>query len=130
MGPIWWTTISSHDYEHEGNILEEICFENLDILEHREHQANYLGCLAINVGDKNTARNICYKNIRIEPFKWGGVMHQEKLFPMVRKQVQDVLNGYIPHKVILEDMDQYIVPPALGEDPGVLGAIRLGMLAM
>ena len=58
---------------------------------------------------------------------WGGVMHQKKLFPMVRKQVQDFLNGYISHKTIQEDMDQYIVPPALGEDPGVLGAIRLGM---
>lgn len=61
---------------------------------------------------------------------WGGVMHQEKLFPMVRKQVQHFLNGYIPHKTILEDMDEYIVPPALGEDTGVLGAVRLGALAL
>ena len=25
-------------------------------------------------------------------------------------------------------IDDYIVPPALGEDPGILGAVRLGML--
>lgn len=61
------TVIGTHgDYENEGNILEEICFENLDILEHREHQADYLECMAVNVGDKNTARNICYEDIRIE----------------------------------------------------------------
>lgn len=69
------TVIGTHgDYENEGNILEDICFENLDILEHREHQANYLGCMAINVGDKNTARNICYKDIRIEPFVHGKLL--------------------------------------------------------
>ena len=69
------TVIGTHgDYENEGNILEEISFENLDILEHREHQANYLGCMAINVGDKNTARNIYYKDIRIEPFVHGKIL--------------------------------------------------------
>ena len=69
------TIIGTHgDYEHNGNILEDIRFENLDILEHREHQAGYLGCLAINVGDKNTARNIAYENIRIEPFVHGKVL--------------------------------------------------------
>lgn len=69
------TVIGTHgDYEHEGNILEEIRFENLDILEHREHQANYLGCMTINVGDKNTVRNVCYKDIRIEPFVHGKIL--------------------------------------------------------
>lgn len=69
------TVIGTHgDYEHEGNILEDICFENIDILEHREHQANYLGCLAINPGDKNTVRNVRYENIRIEPFVHGKIL--------------------------------------------------------
>lgn len=69
------TMVGTHgDYEHEGNTLEQIRFENLDILEHHEHQANYLGCLAINVGDKNTVRNISYENIRIEHIEHGKIL--------------------------------------------------------
>ena len=41
-----------------------------------------------------------------------------------------MLNGYVAHKQILENIDTYIVPPALGEDPGILGAIKLGMDAL
>lgn len=61
---------------------------------------------------------------------WGGVMHQEKLFGMVRKEVQRLINGYVAHNMILEDIDEYIVPPALGEDPGIMGAIKLGLDAL
>lgn len=59
---------------------------------------------------------------------WGGVMHVEQLFPMVRGKVQELLNGYVKHPMIQENMEDYIVPPALGDDPGILGAVRLGML--
>lgn len=61
---------------------------------------------------------------------WGGVMHQEKLFAMVRSQVKRLLNGYVADEMITEHIDEYIVPPALGENPGILGAIRLGVLAL
>ncbi len=61
---------------------------------------------------------------------WGGIMHQEKLFGMVRKEVVKFLNGYVSHKMLQESIDDYIVAPALGEDPGIKGAIRLGVLAL
>lgn len=61
---------------------------------------------------------------------WGGIMHQEKLFGMIRKEVQNLLNGYVAHDMILNHIDEYIVPPALGEDPGILGAIKLGLDAL
>lgn len=61
---------------------------------------------------------------------WGGVMHQEKLFGMVRKEVQRLLNGYVAHEMITDAIDQYIVPPALGEDPGIKGAVKLGLDAL
>lgn len=68
------TVIGTHgDYENDGNILEDIEFKNIDILEHHEIQEGYLGCLAINVGDKNIVRNIHYEDIRIEPFEHGKV---------------------------------------------------------
>lgn len=55
----------------------------------------------------------------------GGVMAQAQLFPMIRREVQDLLNGYIQSPMILDDIDAYIVPPALGRQVGVLGAIAL-----
>ena len=55
----------------------------------------------------------------------GGVMHQRHLFPMIRQTVQDTLNGYVSAPEILEHIDQYIVPPALGDQAGVLGALAM-----
>lgn len=66
--------IGTHgDYEQEGNVLENISFEDIDILEHNEYQENYLGCMAVNAGDKNTVRNVSFENIRIEPFRHGRI---------------------------------------------------------
>lgn len=55
-------------------MIEDILFENIDILEHHEYQAGYLGAMAINAGDKNVVRNVTYRNIRIEPFAHGKVL--------------------------------------------------------
>ena len=55
----------------------------------------------------------------------GGVMEQEHLFPLMRRKVQEFLNGYLQSPAILEGIDAYIVPPALGKRAGVLGAVAL-----
>ena len=54
-------------------------------------------------------------------------MRQTHLFPRIRTQVLALLNGYIQAPEILERIDDYIVPPALGGDAGVLGAIALAV---
>lgn len=67
--------IGTHgDYRHEGDILEDILFEDIDVLEHHEFQPGYLGVMAINPGDKNLVRKVTYRNIRIEPFEHGKVL--------------------------------------------------------
>ncbi|SFD53382.1 Glycosyl hydrolases family 28 [Paenibacillus catalpae] len=69
------TMIGTHgDYHAEGTLIENITFENIDILEHHEPQDNYQGCLTINAGDKNTVRHVTYRNIRIEPFELGRII--------------------------------------------------------
>jgi fructokinase len=55
----------------------------------------------------------------------GGVMEQAHLFPRVRREVQALLNDYVRAPAILEHIDGYIVPPALGGSAGVLGALAL-----
>lgn len=60
----------------------------------------------------------------------GGVMQQPHLFPLVRRRVRELLNGYLQVPMILEHLDDYIVPPELGNRAGVLGAIALGQQAL
>ncbi len=60
----------------------------------------------------------------------GGVMEQAHLFPLVHREVQTQLNGYIQSPAILEEIESYIVPPALGGRSGVLGAIALAQRAL
>ena len=60
----------------------------------------------------------------------GGVMEQPQLFPLLRQKTREYLNGYVQSSVILEQTDSYIVPPGLGNQAGVLGAMALGMAAL
>ena len=60
----------------------------------------------------------------------GGVMDQQQLFPMVRQKTLQLLNGYVQSPAILDNIESYIVPPALGNQAGVLGAIALGITAL
>ena len=60
----------------------------------------------------------------------GGVMHQMHLFPSIRRRTQELLNGYVAHSAILENIDAYIVPPALGDNAGAAGSLLLALDAL
>lgn len=60
----------------------------------------------------------------------GGIMNQTQLFSLVRQNVLDSLNGYVNHPAILDEIDTYIVPPGLGNQAGVMGAIALAQAAI
>ncbi|RRD39345.1 ROK family protein [Leptotrichia sp. OH3620_COT-345] len=60
----------------------------------------------------------------------GGVMKQKQLFPLIRKNVQKFLNGYVHKKEILEEIDKYIVCPDLGDEAGFVGSLALGKIAL
>ena len=55
----------------------------------------------------------------------GGVMHQEHVFPKIRKEVLRLLNGYVQSPAITERIDSFITPPALGDRAGACGAVAL-----
>lgn len=57
----------------------------------------------------------------------GGVAQHVGLHQAVRGQVQRILNGYIHSPRILDSIDEFIVPPGLGNRSGVLGAIALAV---
>ena len=55
----------------------------------------------------------------------GGVMQHEQLFPMVRRELTRLLNGYVRAREIMDDIEQYVVPPKLSNRAGLLGAMVL-----
>ncbi len=59
----------------------------------------------------------------------GGVMHQEQLFPLIRKKVVELLNGYV-RTAQIEDIDHYIVPASLQDNQGIMGCIQLAKLEL
>ncbi|GAA4296391.1 ROK family protein [Anaerocolumna aminovalerica] len=54
----------------------------------------------------------------------GGVIHQKQLFPLIREQVKEQLNGYIKTDQI-EHIEEYIVPAKLKDNQGIMGCIQL-----
>jgi fructokinase len=60
----------------------------------------------------------------------GGIMRQSGLFRMVRRKVQELLNRYLHDQAILQQIDNYIVPPQLGDRAGALGAIQVARNAI
>ena len=57
----------------------------------------------------------------------GGVPKQRTLLSLLRRRLQELLAGYFnaPELTQPDAIDRYIVPPALGDQSGVLGAIEL-----
>ncbi len=60
----------------------------------------------------------------------GGVMDNDFLFALVREQIREQMKGYLQVKRLLEELDQFVVPPVLGNRAGVLGAVALGHQAL
>lgn len=75
------------------------------------------------------AQALCGYILTISPERivlGGGVMRQAQMLPLVRKEVRRQMGGYLQGKG-LERLDEYIVPASLGENQGVMGAIKLAM---
>jgi hypothetical protein len=90
------TMIGTHgDHNGAGDVIEQILFENVDILEHHEPQERYRGCLTINAGDNNLVRKVVYRNIRVEPYELGRlidlqVVHNPDYNPLPGRGIEDI----------------------------------------
>ncbi len=60
----------------------------------------------------------------------GGVMHQDQLFPLIRRYTKEYLNGYIQTPEVTGGMEDYIVSPGLGDRAGITGALLLAKDAL
>ncbi|SET86645.1 ROK family protein [Paenibacillus sp. NFR01] len=60
----------------------------------------------------------------------GGVMKQQQLFPLIHAELQKLLAGYVQHPALGTDIGSYIVPPQLGDNAGLAGALGLARQAL
>ncbi|MEH6305665.1 glycosyl hydrolase family 28 protein [Olivibacter sp. CPCC 100613] len=72
--------IGIHGNAEKPDVIEDIFYKNIDILDHQETQLDYQGCLAINAGDNNLIRNIYFENIRVEDFRQGQLVNLRIFF--------------------------------------------------
>lgn len=63
--------IGLHGDIDRHEVIEQVTYEDIDILQQREKQVDYQGCIAINNGDNNVVRNMTFRNIRIEDIDEG-----------------------------------------------------------
>ena len=66
--------IGIHGNAERGDTIENLHYENIDILCQSEPQVDYQGCMAINCGDNNLVRNVTFENIRIEQIEQGSLV--------------------------------------------------------
>lgn len=88
--------IGIHGDVESPEILENLNYINIDILDHKEKQLDYQGCLAINAGDNNLIRNVRFENIRIEDFRQGQlvnlrIFYNEKYCKAPGRGIENVL---------------------------------------
>jgi len=67
--------IGIHGNAEDPDVIENLTYKNIDILDHKEAQIDYQGCLAINGGDNNLIRNVRFEDIRIEDFRQGQLVN-------------------------------------------------------
>ena len=67
--------IGIHGDAEYCDVIEDLKYINIDILDHKEKQLDYQGCMTINCGDNNLIRNVRFENIRVEDFRQGQLVN-------------------------------------------------------
>ena len=67
--------IGTHGNTPHPEVLENLNYINIDILDHKEAQIDYQGCMSLNAGDSNLIRNVRFENIRVEDFRQGQLVN-------------------------------------------------------
>lgn len=81
-------------------------------------EADYIACALVNLIYAYSPRRIILG---------GEISEHPGLHQAVRRKVQQLANGYVLSKMVLENIDSYILPPILGDRSRVLGALALAI---
>ena len=66
--------------EGAGEVIENLLFKNIEILEQDEDDPISEGCMVIAVGDLNLVRNIRFENIRVDDFQEGKLLQLKVVY--------------------------------------------------
>ncbi|KAE8397401.1 hypothetical protein BDV37DRAFT_292156 [Aspergillus pseudonomiae] len=67
--------IGTHGNTDSPETMDGVTIRNIDILDHREPQLWYQGCIAINPGDSNLIQNVHIEDVRVENFRLGQLLN-------------------------------------------------------
>lgn len=86
-----------------------------------EHPAWALEAHYLALGLANWVCTLSPKRIVIG----GGVMQQQWLFPLMRSELVQLLNGYVQSRKLEAEVEEYVVPAKLANRAGIVGAFAL-----
>jgi len=66
--------------ENKGEVIENLLFKNIDILEQDEDDPSAEGCMAIQASDLNLVRNVRFEDIRVDDFQEGKLLQVKVAF--------------------------------------------------
>ena len=72
--------VGTHGNTPNPDTLENLTYTNIDILDQKEVQVDYQGCMSLNAGDNNLIRNVKFENIRVEDFRQGQLVNLRVFF--------------------------------------------------
>ena len=67
--------IGLHGDIEKNETIEDVLYDDIDILENPENQIDYKGCIGINNGDNILVKGLTFQNIRIESMPNGMMMN-------------------------------------------------------
>ena len=63
-----------------SDTITNILYKNIDILDQKEKQLDYQGCMAITCGDNNIVDGVTFDDIRVEDFRQGRLIDMRIFF--------------------------------------------------
>jgi hypothetical protein len=67
--------IGIHGNSEDPDTIRNLMYKNIDILDHKEMQIDYQGCMTINAGDNNLVKDVLFEDIRVEDFREGQLVN-------------------------------------------------------
>ncbi len=97
-----------------SNVFEDIHFENIIVLEHKELDPMFMGVMALMSADNSIFRNISWKNINIEKMSYGRLLSMRfttEYASVLGRAVRDITvenvryQGALLHKNVIYGID-------------------------